>query len=966
MADAAAAAAATAADAVLLRKFSDFLDGPGFGAGPIMPIIEGMLERDEKRLIVNIDELRAVDPALARALLTTPVTHLPVLEKAFRELAKSVRPSLGDPASARALSAHAVGLSGAFGGRRVSPGPSRAPRRLGGLVKSVHYCPATKATHEKVYRDNAALTSMMAFSGAAGVPGSAYPRVDGDGNPLETEYGACWYRDSQRLTIQEMPETAPAGQLPRSVDVLVEADLVDRAKPGDRIDVVGVYRAVSGAQAASGTGVFKTLVVAVAITQRSAGGAGRTAASASAGASDPFAASDVALALTAGDVRNVRKVAAMTGSFSLLARSIAPSICGADYIKRALLLLLVGGAERNLANGTHLRGDINVLLVGDPSTAKSQLLRFILHTAPLALSTTGRGSSGVGLTAAVTSDPDTGERALEAGAMVLADRGVVCIDEFDKMNDEDRVAIHEVMEQQTVTIAKAGIHASLNARCSVVAAANPLYGSYDRRRKPHDNIALPDSLLSRFDLLFIVLDAADAGRDAVIADHVLRAHRYRAPVAMDGDDGGAGAGGPLGGDDEDDDGTSPVWERSAQAVYAASAAAALAAVDAAAPDKEDGGTGGNTRAAASRRAATAAAAAAAAANSTAGKVLSLDFVKKYVHYAKSRHATPTLTPAAASAIAGVYRDLRSDSESIKTLPITPRVLETLIRLATAHAKLRLAPAVEAVDAAAGAEVPRYALFNQAAPHKGDRAFRAAMRARRAAARRAQGGGGSAEDDDDSTDSDDDGDGAGAASALIAGSASAAAAGTGGDGAPTAASVGASALPGGTQTSARSTRKRSRAAVAAALADADDEEEGVDTDGEVPGGTAPSVGGSVPLSSAEAGMEVDAAADVGGGSPAGSVAKRAKVTPAGAAVPSPTVAVTVGPAVIDRVLAAINAVSTRLREESFPLDALLGWLAEEEDVPGDADALSAAQVEAALRAIDERGHILYHEKNIFRV
>lgn len=526
----------------------------------------------EKRLIVNIDELRAVDAALARALLTSPVTHLPVLEKAFRELAKSVRPSLGDPASARALSAHAVGLAGAFGGRRVSPRGLRAHlvgsvvcvegivTRCSGvrpkLVKSVHYCPATKATHEKVYRDNAALTSMMAFSGAAGVPGSAYPRVDGDGNPLETEYGACWYRDSQRLTIQEMPEAAPAGQLPRSVDVLVEADLVDRAKPGDRVDIVGVYRAVSGAQAASGTGVFKTLVVAVAVTQRSAGGRGAggggsggasaTAASGSAGAADSTSASDVALTLTAGDVRNVRKVAAMAGSFGLLARSIAPSICGADYIKRALLLLLAGGAERNLANGTHLRGDINVLLVGDPSTAKSQLLRFILHTAPLALSTTGRGSSGVGLTAAVTSDPDTGERALEAGAMVLADRGVVCIDEFDKMNDEDRVAIHEVMEQQTVTIAKAGIHASLNARCSVVAAANPVYGSYDRRRKPHENIALPDSLLSRFDLLFIVLDAADAGRDAVIADHVLRAHRYRAPVAMDGDEGGGG-GGRVGG-----------------------------------------------------------------------------------------------------------------------------------------------------------------------------------------------------------------------------------------------------------------------------------------------------------------------------------------------------------------------------------------------------------------------------------
>ena len=461
-----------------------------------------------------------------------------------------------------------------------------------------------------------------------------------------------------------MPERAPAGQLPRSVDVIMDDDLVDRVKPGDRIQLVGIYRSLGNRNAGSGSSTFRTLVLAnnvILLSSKSGGGIAQ-------------------VNITDTDIRNINKLSKNKRVFELLSQSLAPSIYGHDYIKKAILLMLLGGQEKNLENGTHLRGDINILMVGDPSTAKSQLLRFVLNTAPLAIATTGRGSSGVGLTAAVTSDKETGERRLEAGAMVLADRGVVCIDEFDKMSDVDRVAIHEVMEQQTVTIAKAGIHTSLNARCSVVAAANPIFGQYDIHKDPHRNIALPDSLLSRFDLLFVVTDDIEDARDRQVSEHVLRMHRYRQPGTEEG---------------------APVREEGAQLLGVGLETDADANRPAEVYEKFNpmlhSGVTVTTGRGAARKV----------------EVLSIPFIKKYIQYAKREK--PILTKGAADHIVATYSALRNDeldAGTRRTSPITARTLETLIRLSTAHAKARLSKRVEQKDADIAEQILRFALFKE--------------------------------------------------------------------------------------------------------------------------------------------------------------------------------------------------------------------------------------------------------------
>lgn len=645
-----------------------------------------MLQKNQRRLVVNLDHVRDHNSELADGLLFDPFDYTLAFNHALKEIVKTIpqaRPDQTDPdvlyycawagsfglnaCNPRTLSSnhlnHMVSIEGIV---------TRCSLIRPKVVKSVHYNEKKNIFHFREYRDQT-MTNGVTTS-------SVYPQEDEEGNPLLTEYGFCTYRDHQTISIQEMPERAPAGQLPRGVDVILDDDLVDKVKPGDRIQLVGIFRTLGNRNTNHNSALFKTIILANNIVLLSSKGSGAVATA----------------AITDTDIRNINKVAKKKNLFELLSQSLAPSIFGHDYIKKAILLMLLGGMEKNLENGTHLRGDINILMVGDPSTAKSQLLRFVLNTAPLAIATTGRGSSGVGLTAAVTSDKETGERRLEAGAMVMADRGVVCIDEFDKMSDIDRVAIHEVMEQQTVTIAKAGIHTSLNARCSVIAAANPIFGQYDTHKDPHKNIALPDSLLSRFDLLFVVTDDIEDTRDRQVSEHVLRMHRYRQP----GTDEGA-----------------PVRENAQQALGVALQSQDATQRPTEVYEKYDsmlhaGVTVTTGRGANKRR-----------------EVLSIPFMKKYIQYAKTR-VKPVLTQDASERIAEIYVGLRNDEmegNQRRTSPLTVRTLETLIRLATAHAKSRLSNRVDERDALAAEAILRFALFKEVVEDESKRKRRRTQR-----------------------------------------------------------------------------------------------------------------------------------------------------------------------------------------------------------------------------------------------
>ena len=330
---------------------------------------------------------------------------------------------------------------------------------------------------------------------------------------LGVEPESSRFIDVQFVRLQELPEDLPPGQLPHYLDVTVKQDLVDNARPGDRVVLTGIVRIEQ--EKMSGVSKASSPLYRLRLDGNNVEFLGSK--------KDKSSRKIQREEISQEDEKMIKSLSKSPDLYQQLIDSYAPHITGHEVVKESILLLMAGSTQRELQDGSKIRGDINIFLVGDPGTAKSEMLKFCVRVAPRGLYTSGRGSTAAGLTAAVVRDTN-GIFMLEAGATVLGDQGLVCIDEFDKMKAEDRSALHEVMEQQTASISKGGIVATLNARTSILAAANPMYGKYDPFKNITENVNLPVPLLTRFDLIHVIKDKPSKERDTKIAQHIINLH----------------------------------------------------------------------------------------------------------------------------------------------------------------------------------------------------------------------------------------------------------------------------------------------------------------------------------------------------------------------------------------------------------------------------------------------------------
>lgn len=422
------------------------------------------------------------------------------------------------------------------------------------------------------------------------------------------------FTDSQKIRIQESPEGLRGGEQPQTLDVDVTDDLTGVVTPGDRVVINGILRSVQRISHGEKSTIFDIHLECNSIEI----------------GEKEFEEVEI----LEKDEEEILSLSRDPEVYRKIVHSIAPTIFGNEDVKEAIALQLFGGIMKEMPDGSHLRGDIHVLLIGDPGIAKSQLLRYVVKLSPRAIYTSGQSSTSAGLTATAVKDEfGDGRWTLEAGALVLADMGVAAVDEMDKMHKDDRAALHEAMEQQSISVAKAGITATLKSRCALLGAANPKYGRFDDFAPIGEQINMPPSLLSRFDLIFIMTDRPDQKRDAAIADHILKAHSIGELVARHTKD-------PIPGVNEEyiTQQLKPVTPEIDPQIF-----------------------------------------------------------RKYVAYAK-RTCFPMLSAEAKDGLTSYYLRLRGLADSSKPVPVTARQLEALVRLAEASARVRLSPDITKEDA----------------------------------------------------------------------------------------------------------------------------------------------------------------------------------------------------------------------------------------------------------------------------